>query len=303
VTTPSGTTTTTFTYEGLQLFRVASATASQTTTLTYLYDELGRAAVAAGQVSGDPKVYFVRIVSTSRGDVTALTDCGGQGAGKTLAGWAYDVYGNATVTAPVAGSSLVPTSVASAIASAQPLRYAGYAYDSFSGLYYCSQRYYDPATCQFISADPVGADGEQSAYQYCGGDPVNHTDPSGLMMDFYDTGRASSTGAAHEAMVHAKDKARRAAYWAKMVAAAKREKAQKARETAARAAGEAGAGGGCEGGREKSEVHREPHRGISIVASGTGVRATSGRWQRRHQYECRHRHGGSRGGRFHRNRR
>ncbi|MDO8915061.1 MAG: hypothetical protein Q7W16_03120, partial [Coriobacteriia bacterium] len=34
-------------------------------------------------------------------------------------------------------------------------------------------------TCQFISRDPVGADGEESAYQYCGGDPVGNTDPSG----------------------------------------------------------------------------------------------------------------------------
>jgi len=123
------------------------------------------------------------------GDVTALAECDIQ-HGKGLAGYVYDVYGNPTLTAPVGGGSSVPTSVAAAIAATQPLRYAGYAYDSFSGLYYCSQRYYDPATCQFISADPVGADGEQSAYQYCGGDPVNHTDPTGLMMDFYDRRKA-----------------------------------------------------------------------------------------------------------------
>jgi RHS repeat-associated protein len=47
-------------------------------------------------------------------------------------------------------------------------------------LYYCSQRYYDPATCQWISADPAQADGEESAYQYCGGDPIGRTDPTGL---------------------------------------------------------------------------------------------------------------------------
>jgi len=60
------------------------------------------------------------------------------------------------------------------------LRYAGYCYDDFSGLYYCSQRYYDPATAQFITKDPAKADGEESAYQYCGGDPVGKVDPSGL---------------------------------------------------------------------------------------------------------------------------
>jgi hypothetical protein len=33
---------------------------------------------------------------------------------------------------------------------------------------------------QFISKDPARADGEMSAYLYCGNDPVNSTDPAGL---------------------------------------------------------------------------------------------------------------------------
>jgi RHS repeat-associated protein len=70
--------------------------------------------------------------------------------------------------------------VAAAIAQANPLRYAGCCYDGFSGLYCCSQRYYDPATASFITKDPAKADGEGSAYQYCGGDPVGKVDPSGL---------------------------------------------------------------------------------------------------------------------------
>ena len=60
------------------------------------------------------------------------------------------------------------------------LRYAGYVYDSESGLYYCSARYYDPATRQFTTADSAKADGEESAYQYCADNPVQNTDPSGL---------------------------------------------------------------------------------------------------------------------------
>ncbi|GAB4290117.1 MAG: hypothetical protein Kow0067_16350 [Coriobacteriia bacterium] len=59
------------------------------------------------------------------------------------------------------------------------LRYAGCCYDEPSGLYYLSQRYYDPETMCFLSKDPARADGEQSAYQYCGGDPVGKVDPSG----------------------------------------------------------------------------------------------------------------------------
>jgi RHS repeat-associated protein len=59
------------------------------------------------------------------------------------------------------------------------LRYAGYAYDWESGLYYCSARYYDPATRQWTTADSAKADGEESAYQYCAGEPVAASDPSG----------------------------------------------------------------------------------------------------------------------------
>ena len=73
----------------------------------------------------------------------------------------------------------VDVATTAAIAERNILRYAGYAFDEHSGLYYLSQRYYDPATCQFITKDPAKADGEESAYQYCGGDPVGKVDPSG----------------------------------------------------------------------------------------------------------------------------
>lgn len=35
------------------------------------------------------------------------------------------------------------------------LRYTGYTDDTESGLYYCSARYYDPATRQWTSGDPA----------------------------------------------------------------------------------------------------------------------------------------------------
>ncbi len=50
---------------------------------------------------------------------------------------------------------------------------------SESGLYYLSARSYDPVTAQFISPDLAKADGEESAYQYCRGEPVGSVDPSG----------------------------------------------------------------------------------------------------------------------------
>jgi RHS repeat-associated protein len=169
----SVTTTTTYTYEGLQLLQLASTTGTQTTTLTYLYDELGRPDALMAQVPDDPNVYPIQIATTDRGDVVGLSS-----SRQMLAAWEYDAWGNPTTSTVNASSSLA--AVAAQIAKVQPLRYAGYVYDSFSGLYYCSQRYYDPATMQFISSDAAKADGEESAYQYCGGDPVNRTDPTGL---------------------------------------------------------------------------------------------------------------------------
>ena len=70
--------------------------------------------------------------------------------------------------------------LAGEIASEQALRYAGYVYDPESGLYYCSARYYDPATRQWTTADSAKADGEESAYQYGRAEPVECTDRTGL---------------------------------------------------------------------------------------------------------------------------
>ncbi len=46
-------------------------------------------------------------------------------------------------------------------------------------MYYLSSRHYDPATRQFLSKDLSRNDGEQSAYQYCLGNPVGNVDPTG----------------------------------------------------------------------------------------------------------------------------
>jgi RHS repeat-associated protein len=48
-----------------------------------------------------------------------------------------------------------------------------------SGLYYYRARYYCPAAGRFISEDPLG--GDTLAYRYARNNPVNRTDPSGLL--------------------------------------------------------------------------------------------------------------------------
>jgi RHS repeat-associated protein len=62
-----------------------------------------------------------------------------------------------------------------------PIRYAGREYDAETRLYYFRARYYDPQLARFVSEDPAGLDGGINQYAYVGNDPVNNTDPSGLV--------------------------------------------------------------------------------------------------------------------------
>lgn len=58
--------------------------------------------------------------------------------------------------------------------------FAGQYTDAESGLQYLRARYYDPATGQFLTRDPLEAI-TQSAYGYVDGDALNATDPLGLI--------------------------------------------------------------------------------------------------------------------------
>lgn len=137
-------------------------------------DSVGRpyAGVYAGSGTTSPVAFG--ILTSERGDVAELIDPDGT----PFAYASNDAYDNPGADAAT-GTAGVSAVLARSISDANVLRYAGYCYDGFSGLYYCSQRYYDPATAQFITKDPAKADGEESAYQYCGGDPVGKVDPSG----------------------------------------------------------------------------------------------------------------------------
>ena len=57
--------------------------------------------------------------------------------------------------------------------------FAGTDYDADTGLCYVRARYYDPATAQFVSLDPLGWCGGANPYSYCANDPLQHRDPSG----------------------------------------------------------------------------------------------------------------------------
>jgi RHS repeat-associated protein len=53
--------------------------------------------------------------------------------------------------------------------------------DDETGLTYLHARYYDPELGVFISSDPIGAQGGLNSYLYSTGDPINLSDPSGLL--------------------------------------------------------------------------------------------------------------------------
>jgi RHS repeat-associated protein len=186
VTVGSTTTTTTYVYDGLTLNELsASRSDGANWLIDYVYDENG--VPYAGVYDGSSYSGLVfGMITSDRGDVVELVDANGN----AFACYHYDAWGNPVGGASdqwgkptgitVTTTSLITTQqLALDIATRQVLRYAGYVYDPESYLYYCSARSYDPATRQFISPDLAKADGEESAYQYCGGNPVAIVDPTG----------------------------------------------------------------------------------------------------------------------------
>lgn len=97
------------------------------------------------------------------GSVRSTTD----GSGLVTSESDYDVYG-------------LPVVVSGAVATADVTRF-GYAgeYTDPTGYIYLRARYYDPATAQFLSRDPL-VDRTGDPYGYTGGNPLQFTDPLGL---------------------------------------------------------------------------------------------------------------------------
>jgi len=85
-------------------------------------------------------------------------------SGAAVATYTYDPYGVLT-----ASTGSVTT----------PLGYAGQYTDAETGFQYLRARYYDPATAQFLTVDPLVAETGQP-YAYVVDDPLNGVDPLGL---------------------------------------------------------------------------------------------------------------------------
>ena len=148
--TPSGgsATTDTYAWAGDQLL--------QDSVNAYIYDG-SQVPVEQVNLSTGKVTYLVTdTIGSVRGVVTGST---GALAGTT----GYDTWG-----APQTAAGLTATT---------PFGYSG-GYTDPDGLIYLINRYYDPATGQFISVDPDLAETQQP-YSYAAGDPVTLTDPTG----------------------------------------------------------------------------------------------------------------------------
>jgi len=90
---------------------------------------------------------------------------------------AYDAFGRPTIRD--ANSTEIAES-----ALANPYLFTGRAWDPETALYYYRARYYDYFTGRFLQPDPTGYADGLNLYSYCGNNPSNFLDPSGLFKEF-----------------------------------------------------------------------------------------------------------------------
>ena len=170
VTVGGSTTTHTYVTQNGKVVRETIGSGSTAKVLDFIYDESGRP-FALIYKNGTATAQTYCYVLNLQGDVVKLIWYIPGFEYQEMAAYIYDAWGNI----------LTATGT---MAQINPLRYRGYYYDTETGLYYVSSRYYDPEIGRWINADDAiaGVGGDIRGYNlfaYCMNDPVNMSDHTG----------------------------------------------------------------------------------------------------------------------------
>jgi RHS repeat-associated protein len=141
----------------------ATTTGSSTTNTSYIYGDLlfgGTAPIE--QITTTSSGTSVSYLVSNQSGVQGVYNGSGSSLGAVQEMAVYSLYGNQTISS---GSKVTP------------FGYQG-SYNDSTGLIYLINRYYDPATDQFLSIDPDVATTDQP-YVFTNDNPLNSTDPLG----------------------------------------------------------------------------------------------------------------------------
>ncbi|MBE0448894.1 MAG: RHS repeat-associated core domain-containing protein, partial [Actinobacteria bacterium] len=154
-TTPSGTTK--YHWDSKERL-IRESDAYNNTIALYTYDDKGKLVA----IEKDDKIYYTH--TNHRGDILSITDANKQ----RIATYKYDPWG--TLLSKTGTFDI-------------PIRYAGYYFDSETGLYYLKARYYSPELGRFLTKDTFKGFNDRprslNLYAYANGNPVMNVDPDG----------------------------------------------------------------------------------------------------------------------------
>jgi RHS repeat-associated protein len=127
-----------------------------------------------------------------------------EGAGTTSKNWLYanqqgSVVALANASGATTGSQGYGPFGETGGTPASRFGYTGQQYLAPLGLYYYKARMYSPTMGRFLQTDPVGYKDDLNWYAYVGNNPVNLTDPSGMIALLSGNFASSSTAASNVA--------------------------------------------------------------------------------------------------------
>ena len=123
---------------------------------------------ASGSASAGERIFYL---TDANNNVTAVLQHNGGKTWQVAARYSYDPYGNWTEFYTEPGATRSTTTSSTPVTHLTPP----------TGLYFDRARYYDPQLGRFISQDPMGTAGSgNNLYAYCGDNPTDGVDPTGL---------------------------------------------------------------------------------------------------------------------------